>query len=335
MANRAKKHHYNPKFYLAGFTRSGTQNEPLYVFDQQQIRQWQSTPANSGCENGFYDVDLGTDVDPAIFESQVLARLDGEFARVIRTTVENEALPEGDDFDVLLNFVAVMATRTPRIRRLVGGVTDPVVQSPVKALVSTDDGWQRFLDLCPDLSNEFNDAELQDYRAAILNDEFTVDLNRTSHVQKILELSTAMLPLLAQREWAMGIAPPGMPDFVCSDAPVSAVPPPENGEWGLRNPEKQVILPLTRRVVLLGSHEQRTPAFQMNELDVLWVNGLTIMEARQVFSMEQEFAYLGSDKKRKSMADLKQSLRQRGGTYSQLDEAVTHWFHARSTPPDE
>ena len=66
---------------------------------------------------------------PAGFESKVLVRVEGEAGRVIPTIVTTECMPEGPDFDVLLNFVALMAARTPRIRRLVGEVTDLVVKA--------------------------------------------------------------------------------------------------------------------------------------------------------------------------------------------------------------
>ena len=84
MANRPRKHHFVPAFYLAGFTASDTEDDRLYVFDQEQVRQWPSTPKNAGYEHDFYAVDLGPDVDPACFELDVLARIEPDFGRVVR-----------------------------------------------------------------------------------------------------------------------------------------------------------------------------------------------------------------------------------------------------------
>ena len=332
MAERPRKHHYIPNFYLAGFTASGSGQDRLYVFDQEQIRPWPSTPKNSGYQRDFYAVDLGSGVDPASFESDVLARLEAEFSRVVRMSVAEQTLPTGGDFDVLLNFVAVMATRTPRIRRLVGHVTDLVVKSVVQSLVATDEGWQQFRDSSCDAGIHSNDTEADELREFILSGEYAVDLDQTSHVQKIVELVSAMLPVLAQRHWSLGIAAPGVPDFVCSDAPVSLVPTDRFGkkdELHLANPHTILAVPLTRRAALLGSYEERPPVFRVNEFGVLSMNAMTITEARQIFSAEEDFAYLGMDKQTKWKADLEQSLRRRGGKYSHLDEAVTHWFQAR------
>ena len=48
MANRPRKHHYVPAFYLAGFTMSGSDEDRLCVFDQSQIKSWPSSPRNAG-----------------------------------------------------------------------------------------------------------------------------------------------------------------------------------------------------------------------------------------------------------------------------------------------
>jgi len=222
MANRPRRHHYVPSFYLAGFTLSGSDEDRLNVFDQGQIRMWPSSPKNAGLSRDFYAIELGPDVDPSCFESEVLARVEGEVSLVIQTVVKTDRLPQGHDFDVLLNFVALLASRTPRIRRLVGQVTDLVVKGSVQSLVATKEGWRQFQDYCHDSGIEQNDDEAEQMRQFILSGEYEVDLDQTSHVQKIVELVDAMLPLLAQRHWSLGIAAPGVPNFVCSDAPVSA-----------------------------------------------------------------------------------------------------------------
>jgi hypothetical protein len=332
MPNRPRKHHYVPSFYLAGFTESGSDEDRLYVFDQCQIKKWPSTPRNAGYARDFYAVDLGPDVDPACFESGVLAGIECEFSRVVRESVEAERLPTGNDMDVMMNFVAFMAARTPRIRRLVGQVTDLVVKAKMRSLVATEEGWQDLRDCLRRTGIQNDDDEVEHLRQFILSGEYEVDLDRTSHVQKIVELVNAMLPLLAQRQWLLGIAAPGMPDFVCSDAPVSLAPTDRfesTDEPHLANHHTLLSMPLTRRVVLLGCYEERPPMFRVSEFGVLSTNSMTISEARYVFSAESDFVYLGSDRKPKRRDDLEESLRRRNGKYSNLHEAVDHWFQTR------
>jgi len=332
MANRPKKHHYVPAFYLAGFTVAGSENGRLYVFDQSQIEKWPATPRTAGYVNDFYTVDLGPGVDPTGFESQVLARIEAEASRVIRTAIETERLPERPDFDVLLNFVALMAARTPRIRGLVSQVTDLFVKAQVQSLIATDEGWRQFRKWCLESGVQQSDEEAEQMRQFILSGEYDVDLDQTSHVQKIVELVNATLPLLAQRRWSLGIAAPGVPDFVCSDAPVSGAPTDRFGpgdEMHLANQHILLSMPLTRRAMLWGSYEERPSMFFVNEFGVLSMNSMTIAEARYIFFGGDDFAYLGSDKKLKRRADLEESLQRRKGKYTDLPEAAVRWFQTR------
>ncbi len=70
--------------------------------------------------------------------------------------------------------------------------------------------------------------------------------------------------------------------------------------------------------------------FRVNEFGVLSMNAMTIAEARYVYFGENDFAYLGSDKKLKRKVDLEESLRRRKGKYSDLPEAIAHWFQTRT-----
>jgi hypothetical protein len=70
--------------------------------------------------------------------------------------------------------------------------------------------------------------------------------------------------------------------------------------------------------------------FRVNEFGVLSMNALTIAEAKYIFFGEDDFSYLGSDKKLKRNGDLEESLRIRKGKYSHLHEAVAQWFQTRA-----
>jgi hypothetical protein len=202
----------------------------------------------------------------------------------------------------------------------------------VQSLIATDEGWQQFRKSGLEAGVQQSDEEAKQMRQFILSGEYDIDLDQTSHVQKIVELVNAMLPLLAQRRWSLGIAAPGVPDFVCSDAPVSGAPTDRFGsadELHLANQHTLLSMPLTRRTVLWGSYEERPSEFCVNEFGVLSMNSMTIAEAKYVFFGEDDFAYLGSDKKLKRRADLEESLRRRKGKYTDLPEAVVRWFQTR------
>ncbi len=140
MSNHPRRHHYVPAFYLAVFSIEGGRDSELFVFDCGQAKSWKSTPDKTGHQRDFYSVDLGPAVHSATFESKVLSEVDGKCSSVIRETISNQRLPEGEDFSVLLNFVALSFVRLPRTRQLVNQVTDHVVQQEIGALLATEKG---------------------------------------------------------------------------------------------------------------------------------------------------------------------------------------------------
>lgn len=332
MESIPRRHHYVPAFHLAQFTIGGGRHDRLFVFDQGQVKSWPSTPDKSGHRRDFYAVDLGPDVNATAFESKVLGTLDGQFSRIVRDIMADQQLPEGEAFDTLLNFVAVSMARLPRTRQLVNHVTNHVVYGEVKSMISTEEGWRKFLAASQGDSNPLSEEEAQEFRQSILDEKFDVELDNTSHVQKIVEVVDEALPLLAERTWSIGFAASSTPDFVCSDAPVSLIPNEhfsQSDEVHLANRNTVLLMPLTRRAAVFGTFEQRPSTFQVNEHGVLSLNVYTILEAKHVFSATEDFAYLGDDGQPKGTADLVQSLSNRSGGYSNLENSLNRWLQNR------
>src|SRR5687768_11444215 len=98
---RARKHHFVPQFYLAGFTPSGTRDDSLFVLDRQTGRQWQSSLTDAGCERDFYMLELDGKNDPQAIES-FFARVEDHGAQALRRVVETGEVPTGEDYNKLI-----------------------------------------------------------------------------------------------------------------------------------------------------------------------------------------------------------------------------------------
>jgi hypothetical protein len=336
MNNRPRKHHYVPAFYLAGFTESGSRTDRLFVFDQGQIKSWPSTPENSAHQRDYNSIDLGPEVDPAYFESNVLAKAEGEFSRVIRESISEQALPAGADFNVLMNFVAVTMARTPRIRQLTNQVTDLLLKKIVLERVASEEGWKDFRRCCTEAGVDLADPGTADeFREFILSKQYSIDLDQTSHVKFLIDSVTKALPLLHERHWSLAFSSAGMADFVCSDAPITLIPGDgfvESDEVHLANQHTLLMLPLTRRVALFGSYQKRPTTFRISEFGLLQLNSRTINGAKHVFSPQSDFEYLGMHRQRMRRADLEGVLRKANGKYSNMVELVEQWFETKVAP---
>ena len=111
-----RRHHYIPKFYLVGFTPSGEENDFLFVLDKDSGKQWKAKPENVAHQRDFYRVEI-PGVKPDIFEN-ALSKIETQASIIIKNIISSEALPdkESEDFLDLINLVALMTARIPRIR---------------------------------------------------------------------------------------------------------------------------------------------------------------------------------------------------------------------------
>lgn len=314
MAGRPRKHHYVPRFYLAGFTKSGDENGKLYVLDQQQVKEWSVSPANAAKETDFYAVELGPGEDPNVMED-ILARLEGHFSRVIANITQQKQLPDGDEFNWFLNFVALTVARLPRTRTLFTHVTDNFSKAQLREQLSTPDGWKQFKAVLEAHGRKVSDDEYEGFRRFAFSDNYTVNLDQTSQVQMMVHAVDPMLPLLAMRHWSLGVADESAPDFICSDAPVSLQPmkgSDKAAQISLDSPNTLLCFPITRRLVALATYERRSPILGVNDQGVAGFNAMTLTGARQLFSSDPDFTYLGHDKSILRKHDLIRLLRARG-----------------------
>jgi Protein of unknown function (DUF4238) len=328
MANRPRRHHYLPKFYLAGFTRSGDAGGELHVTEMAEGRTWTSSPERAANQREFYAVDLGPSEDPSVME-QILGRLDAEFTRVVREIVEMGRLPSGRDFDCFLNFLALMVVRIPRTRKLVALVTDRVVKEELRGTLSTAEGWKGFRQTLEEQGHRVSDDEYEKYRQLAMSEDYFADLDQTSHVQMMVPMVGPLLATLAERNWSLGIANGDALDLICSDVPLSAWPTKGadlSQPFTISSPKTLITFPITRRLIALGHWERRASVLGVNPQGVAAFNTMTLSAAAQVFSSSPEFTYLAHDKAIRRTGDLVEFLRNREGARDSLARAVAVWY---------
>jgi hypothetical protein len=281
MAQRFRKNHYLPKFWLAGFTQSGDIDDDLHVLDLAHVNEWKSSPEQAANRRDFYAVDFGPNTDPSIVE-QILSGVEGQCSQVIREIIKNKHLPASDGFDVFLNFIALMVVRTPRTRSLFSLVSDSVVKDHVRAIFATPKGWCEFRRVLEDRGMHTEDKDFERYEQFALGEDYSADLDQTSHVQMMVEMIDPLLPALAARHWSIGIAAEHAPDLICSDFPVSAWPTKDadmSKPLSLNSPHTLLSFPITRRLIALAAFEPQTPIVEVRERGIALFNTITVTGA--------------------------------------------------------
>ncbi len=283
--NIARAHHYVPQFYLAGFTSSGSKKATLYVHDLLQLKTWTSTPAGAGHKNDFYRINH-PDIAPDEIE-RFLGGIEAQAAKVIRQIVTTNKLPEGEEFQILLHFIGLMAIRVPSVRdahahfekesaqkilQLVANLPDEELKGQIAALNAAlndeaiKNGEEPLGELTPD-----------DLRQFVQSKEYEIDVTQNGYMDWFINGLLATLPTLvnalAARYWVLQVVDDSAENFICTDHPVTIsylVPMPAFMEEspGFGMPETVVNMPLSRKHALVGILSDKVPDFPSTTIPV-------------------------------------------------------------------
>lgn len=307
-----RKHHYVPQFYLAGFTRSGTKDGELYVFDLKRRKQWKSSPANVAHERDYYAIDTGVEADRNGVE-RAFSMVESECAAVVESIIRSGTLPRGRDFDVFLNFVAMMAVRVPHMRNTLNDFTGRIANHTVWHWFNTPDGRKQYEEAVRAQGRELSEDEYETTAKLYNEGAFTIGLDQTSNISYVLQMVDIILSLLAKRKWTLWFTADDAPDLICSDLPVLL-------SWTKRGAEAYspafgtanttLSIPINRRIVAVSSFEGQPAFAAMPAVAVAAINALSVKFATQLYSADAEFVWRKHGKDIVNGAELFALLRQ-------------------------
>lgn len=217
-----RAHHFVPEFLLAGFTPSGTKDDYLHVIDQKQAKRWRAKPKEVAHERDFYRVEAPGVKDDTVEEG--LAKIEALSATVIKTIAEKKVLPEGEDLLTLMTFVALMAARTPRVRKVFADPMIQMIERMGEMMTSTRERWEQTVENAKrdgvELKGDLSYEKMKDF---IDNKRYTIEPSQGYHILTLLETTKTIYPLLPKRNWTLLVARDGAGEFICSDDPIGLI----------------------------------------------------------------------------------------------------------------
>jgi hypothetical protein len=293
----AWRHHYVPCFLLAGFTPSGRQSDQLWSFDRERIRPERRAPKAIAFERDYYAVEAPG--QPSDLVETYFSQVETIAAPTIRDMIANRVIPTGTDYANLMYFLGLMKGRSPAFRDALVRFEEERIHNLVKLLASSRENYEVGLRGFPADKKKPTFDMIQKWAA----EEKFVEVANPSvlHVQgAMLGLDGRTIDLLGNRKWSLLFAEEGDVQFLCSDNPISIrssrapferfVPP------GIAYRGTDFILPIHRRVALLGRFEGRSEVHDVGDEVVASINTRTMRNARRyVFASEREFYVVEPD----------------------------------------
>lgn len=295
MSNIARLHHYVPQWYLAKFTDSGDKNGKFYVFDKKIRKTFRTSPRNVAAVRDYNRIELPC-VDPNIIETG-LAEFENLAVRVLRSLSVTHILPTGEDYSVLVNFLALLAARNPRYRRMLSDYYEVVIQKWLDYLLSKKKTWDRGIqELRKKGFDISNNVTFESMSAFVKDNNFAVNIPNVYKLKNEFSAFESILPCLHHRTWSVLVPKDTGVFFIASDHPLilSWTNPGIQFPLGFGLKKTEVLVPISKRCALVGTFEgDHSPHIMLDKYYVAEMNRRIIQTAeRQYYSSTRTISTL-------------------------------------------
>ena len=297
--NQPRRHHFVSEFFLAGFTKAGTKEDKLWALDLDTLNQFASIPKNHAHRRDFYKVDL-PGVDPGAFE-KAFGEFECEAAEVVRSVIQAQVLPDGRDFEILLNLVALFFVRVPAFREAINRPMERLNKQILRLTAASRGRWESTqAKMRAAGTGVEEDCTYENMRRFVEKDRYTIEPCGNTNLSNLMNTLDTDSPLLGQRAWSLLVASSDAPDFICSDRPValySTQPLPPLFGPSLGMPNTVVLFPLSRRLALVGSFEgEDGTVIEVDRPIVAEANARVVDQAQRfVYSAGEDFVVMKPD----------------------------------------
>ncbi len=297
---KARRHHYVPQFYLAGFSKSGGSKSKIHVIDKNKKIHFETSPLNIAVKRDFNKITIKGKEDAI---EAIMAEFEGDVAPVFKYMIKNRALPENNDFNVLMNFICLLSIRNPKLRKTFGNFQKDLAHRTIALLVSNEKIWDSLMEeMQKNTGKHAPSVSYESMRRFVKERRYKLQISTDHFVASEFKLYDKVLPILARRKWTTIHSNEKVGEFVTSDHPVTLISTCDTGSsngvgFGMKNTE--VVLPVSRFLALIGVFEDVLPPnIRAKKSHVANINGRTVNYAmNQVYSAHRLFDFMDENGK--------------------------------------
>lgn len=301
-----KKHHYLPRFYLSGFTNLMKEDDDFFVLDEKKIELRKSKPLNEGYENYLYriePIENKKEIDPFEIETG-FGNFESVVAPIITKIRNTFELPIGNDFNILINFLALQIVRTPSHINNFDKPLQEMIKMSMRMIASTKDRWESSVNRLKKDKPDFKyNLDYESMKKFIDDDGYDILVAKNYKLSMMLSGIDVMISLLSKRQWSLWISADLCNGFICSDNPVSimwsdgklAPGPFKLPGFGINNTD--VLMPISKNIALIGKFESNYGGIA-DEHIIATINTRTMMFAQRfIYSNKNNFCWINKESK--------------------------------------
>ncbi len=297
----SRRHHYLSQFYLKGFTNGRSKKSKLIVFDNVNARKFETIPRNVGGVRDFNRIKI-EGMNPDFLEGE-LAKFEGQVATALKA-IETKMVFEGENKDLILNFIALLAVRSPDMRERVRKFHAEIAELLASQFLCSKDRWESRMDQLKAEGHEIpQGVAYEQAKEFYERKEYKINVAREWHIQLELEGMGAILPCLYERRWVLARRSGDSGPFMTTDRPVAlvwtdpdSIPPLFRDSPGYAMQDTLTYFPLSQDVALVGAFDIQEGVINVDEMYVAHVNTLMMHKAnRNLYAPNLDFPFVGQD----------------------------------------
>lgn len=291
-----RNQHFVFRGYLRGFSKykpGKEQKAQVYVSDLVERRGYSTNVRNVAALRDFNRIDTDTG-NPNVLEDW-LGEFEGEATSSIRRVAEMQRF-EGEDFNNVMNVMALLATNHPEMRANMTSFIDNLHRKLANVMFANKERYEsvtrQMREADPD--REYPTVDYGTMRDFIKRGAYDIVPSQNLLVDLGLKGMDAVLPRLGQRSWSIVVAEKDAGYFVTSDNPLVLLR--TDGQHmpvGHGLLDTMVIFPLTRKVLLRGEFDKPEELLHADDRIVASYNSMVIDHAMtQVYAYNDGFQYM-------------------------------------------
>ncbi|HEY5362717.1 MAG TPA: DUF4238 domain-containing protein [Aestuariivirga sp.] len=218
MATKAN-HHYIPQFYLRGFSAGVGRQAQLFVFDAETKKSFTTLVRNIGSKRHFNRIEA-QGVGPNHLEDG-MAEIEAEIAPHLQQVIEAKAFPSPEHFNSIMNLMALLSVRNPRLRGNMSDFHKNVLNKMMSMSLSSKEIWESQTKQMRDSGVPIKDGvTYEDMKRFLKEKNYEIVIDQTHLIGLELTMVEPVLEQLSHRSWCFAITPKDHQFITCDDPTV-------------------------------------------------------------------------------------------------------------------
>jgi len=266
----------------------------LWVYDFARDRSFKSKPKGVGAQKDFNRIDIPGYPGDAI--ETAMSSFEYEVEASIKNVVRGRGFFEtNDDFNIILNFIALLRVRNPSFREQRRAFRQRASEQIMDLALSSPDIYKSEMKRAFEkgaIKQVLPFEQMKDFHR---RKEYTFEVAREGQIREEFELQDSVLEALGNRPWTIVRSNPDAGEFVTCDHPVMLRPsgPEAVGKpLGIGLKMASIIFPLSKNVCLISDFEIKQRVIQADMVLVGGINREVVLAAEpQLYASNDEFLF--------------------------------------------